>query len=70
MKNGNKLKAEICQMIMNYTAEELYELVTGDNPFRIKVCENCIEHFGECPETMDGDDLCVERFEQWYNMEA
>lgn len=65
MTNGLKLKNEICRKIMEYTDDELYELLTGDNPFQMRICEICVENFGECPETLDGDDLCVERFVQW-----
>lgn len=68
MTNGFKLKSEICRKIMEYTEDELYELLTGDNPFQMRICEGCVEKFGECPETMDDDDLCVERFVQWCNM--
>ena len=65
MKNIDVLKQKICDRIMNFTADEMYELLVGDNPFRILLCEKCKSVFGVCPENLNGDELCKKRFRKW-----
>jgi len=68
MKNIEILKKKICDQITKYTYEEMYDLLTGDNPFQMLICKRCEEQFGRCPEETKDDQLCKDRFKKWCDM--
>lgn len=63
--NLDYLKKTVCDQVMGFTHREMYELLVGDNPFRILLCEKCRKEFGECPENLNGDKICRIRFKNW-----
>ena len=65
MKHRDELKKQLCDQIHFFTDRELYEFITRAKPFRILLCEKCVSFFGECPESMENDLLCRERFSLW-----
>lgn len=68
MKNIEYQKQNICNRIMDFTYEEMYELMTGDNPFRGPICIHCESVFGVCSDELKSDELCKKRFIKWCNM--
>ena len=68
MTNIEYQKQKICNQIMDYTYEEMYELMTGDNPFRILLCVQCEVTFGRCQDELKGDEMCKKRFKKWCSM--
>ena len=70
MKKLEYLKKEICNQIMAYTSNDMYDLLTGDNPFEVRLCAQCRTIFGECPENLEDDCLCRERFKKWCDLDT
>ena len=70
MTNFEKTKKQICEMIQNYTEDELYEFLLGDIQLCTGLCKYCIPIHGECEENCDGDDICRDRFCEWCSRDS
>ena len=69
MKNSEFMKKTICDQILAFNNLDLYDFITGGHPFKVLLCKSCIPLFGECPDSINDDALCKERFILWCEMD-
>ena len=69
-KNIEILKNDLCKYINDMTPQELYEFILQPKPIVSGLCKYCRAEYGECPDTIENDTLCVERFKKWSEEEA
>ena len=68
MTNEEWLKNKICERINSLSTPEFYEYLTdGLEHFCSGMCKYCEPIFGHCPEMIESDDICKERFTIWCN---
>ena len=69
MKNIDLLKNVLCDRINSMSAEELYSHVLQPKPLIKGLCKYCIPLWGECPDTIECESICISRFVKWCEME-
>ena len=69
MKNIDRLKRWIVRRVDDMMPEMLYEFILQPEPFISSLCRYCRAEFGDCPDSLEDDSICVSRFRRWCEME-
>lgn len=69
MKNIDHLKSWLVRRVDDMTPEMLYKFMLQPEPFISSLCRYCRTEFGDCPDSLEDDSICMERFKTWCEME-
>lgn len=69
MRNIDFLKKKLCDHINSMTSEELYSHILQPEPLVKGLCQYCRPLWGDCPDTMEDESMCISRFVKWCNGE-
>ena len=69
MTNEERLKNVLIGKLLTLNSHGLYQLIS-DRIIELEdgLCKVCCKHFQICDDTIESDELCIERFSEWCKM--